>query len=186
MSASTLCPKLTPLCRYLDSLTARMDLVVLEQVLNENQISIEDVSNACVFDEQHYQRNKIGTSAWYDLLVICWRPGQASAIHDHTNSSCGFKILTGTATELVYERSEDSSDFVRPIRKRAYAAGDLCLAQDHDIHRISNDSASADLVTLHVYSPPLQMKFYELEPSLRAPDSVSANTELGRLLSGRR
>lgn len=185
MSASTLCPKLTPLCSYLDSLQARMDLNILEQVLLENQISIDDVTNACVFDEQRYQRNKIGTSAWYDLLVICWRPGQATAIHDHTDSSCGFKILTGTATEVVYEKAE-SSEFVRPVRKSAYAAGELCLAQDLDIHKISNDSATEDLVTLHIYSPPLHMKFYEVEPALRPPGSVSANTELGRILSGRR
>ena len=186
MPASTLCPKLAPLCRYLDSLTARMDLSILEQVLNENQIGIDDVTDACVYDEQRYQRNKIGTSPWYDLLVICWRPGQATAIHDHTSSSCGFKVLTGTATELVYEKTDDAGDFVRPVRKGAYATGQLCLAQDHDIHRISNDSASENLVTLHIYSPPLQMKFYEMEPSLQAPGALSGNTELGRLLSGRR
>ncbi|MBN8549433.1 MAG: cysteine dioxygenase family protein [Deltaproteobacteria bacterium] len=189
MPAPSECPRLKPICSYLDSLTGRMDMVVLEQVLRENPITIDDVEKACAFNEERYQRNKVAFSDWYDLLVICWRPGQGTAIHDHTESSCGFKILKGTASEIVYERSSDAdpdSLLVRPVRKRAYAAGEICLAQDQDIHRIINESSSNDLVTLHIYSPPLHMKFYEVDPSLNAPGSVSTNTELGRLLSGRR
>lgn len=181
-------PKLAPLLRYLNSLSQKMELPLLEQALLESDLSIDDVQDACIFGDKNYHRNKIACSDWYDLLVICWKPGQASAIHDHTASSCGFKILTGVATEQVYERTgnrDDEGEFVRGVSQRSYACGEICLAQDQDIHRISNESASEKLVTLHVYSPPLHMSFYKLDPSL-GPVLEPQITPLGRSLAGGR
>ena len=181
-------PKLKPLLGYLESLRGRMDLPLLHQALLESDVQLEDVTSACTFAEKHYQRNKIATSDWFDLLVICWKPGQASLIHDHTDSSCGFKILTGTATEVVYERtsgSGDLGDYVRPVSKRCYAPGEICLAHDNDIHRISIDAARENLVTLHVYSPPLRMSYYNLDPALNLPPDQN-DLELGKLLAGSR
>jgi len=168
MDCGSLFPKLKPLAAYLDSLTARMDLEVIERLLAESAVTVTDVKDACNFCDTNYQRNKIGTSGWYDLLVICWRPGQATAIHDHMGSSCGFKILAGSSTEVAYEcasKKPGPNDCVHPVRQRIYKTGELCLAQDNDIHRISNDSPIEDLVTLHIYSPPLKMHCYECDPA---------------------
>ncbi len=181
-------PKLKPLLRYLESLKCRMELPLLHQSLLESDIRLDDVTKACTFAEKHYQRNKIATSDWFDLLVICWKPGQASLIHDHKDSSCGFKILTGTATEVVYERTSgrgELGEHVRPVTKRSYAPSEICLAHDNDIHRISNESVSDNLVTLHVYSPPLQMSYYSLDPALNLPPDQN-DRELGKLLAGSR
>lgn len=47
---------------------------------------------------------------------------------------------------------------------RSLAAGETCASQDADIHQISNLQADeADLVPLHIYSPPLlAMNVYSL------------------------
>ncbi|MBK8271190.1 MAG: hypothetical protein IPK83_23895 [Planctomycetes bacterium] len=43
-------------------------------------------------------------------------------------------------------------------RPRELREGQVCGSQDADIHQISNlQPGSADLVTLHVYSPPLMV-----------------------------
>ena len=48
----------------------------------------------CVnFHERSYQRNRIYRTPGYELLVLCWRSGQRSPIHDHGRSSCGVLIL---------------------------------------------------------------------------------------------
>lgn len=188
MSCAEKYPKLTPLLRYLESLSAKMELPLLKQALVESDVTIDDVRSACVFGDKHYQRNKVACSDWFDLLVICWKPGQASLIHDHSGSSCGFKILSGTSTETIYQRSgggNEVGDFVRPVSRRTYSVGELCLAQDQDIHRISNESATEELVTLHIYSPPLQMSYYALDPALNLPPDAN-DIELGKLLAGGR
>ena len=43
-----------------------------------------------------------------------------------------------------------------PERTRKLPEGFICATQDQDIHQISNlQPGNADLVTLHIYSPPL-------------------------------
>ena len=47
---------------------------------------------------------------------------------------------------------------------RQLAAGDSCASQDADVHQMSNlQPEGTDLVTLHIYSPPLfRMNMYSL------------------------
>ena len=50
-------------------------------------------------------------------------------------------------------------------RSHDLMAGDVCASADDDIHQVSNlQAGSADLVTLHIYSPPLlRMEVFSLE-----------------------
>ena len=41
-----------------------------------------------------------------------------------------------------------------PSHDRKYAPGEVCAAEEPDIHRISNDE-DVNLINLHVYTPPL-------------------------------
>jgi hypothetical protein len=76
------------------------------------------------------------------------------------------RVLRGEATETVFEMTEEGHVF--PVRTRKLAEGFLCATQDLDIHQISNLQAqSVDLVTLHIYSPPLLvMGQYSLTDSM--------------------
>ena len=60
-------------------------------------------------------------------------------------------------------------NFVTPVDAVQYQEGEVCLAEDAAIHRISNESLSDDLVTLHVYSPPLHMNLYCLDATETQP-----------------
>ena len=162
--------KLAQLCAYLDRLQGRDNLSKLETLLHDAVYSFENFEELAAFSDEHYVRNKVRFNTWYDMWVICWKPGQYNPIHDHTDSSCAFKILKGTATEIIYQktgRHDDLGEYVRQIEKRSFATYELCLAQDDTIHRIVNESQTEDLVTLHIYSPPLAMKFYEEEGETR-------------------
>ena len=90
-----------------------------------------------------------------------------SPIHDHAGSTCGLRILRGTATETVFERSP--SGLIKPACSKDYRQGDVSVSADNYIHQVSNLQAQGeDLVTLHVYSPPLlRMATYSLtEPTI--------------------
>jgi cysteine dioxygenase len=68
-----------------------------------------------------------------------------------------------------------------PVRTHKPPEGFICATQDQDIHQISNlQSGNADLVTLHIYSPPLLvMGQYSLtDPTVHEfKDEVHAFTE---------
>jgi len=152
--------KLEPLVEYLDSLTERADLEVLEDLLANTTVTREDLQPVCKFKCECYQRNRIKATEWYELVALCWKAGQRSQIHDHASSSCAFRVIEGTVTERRFEKNEDGT--VRQVAVNALPAGALCAAEDEAIHEVCNDDAANDLVTLHIYSPPLKMQTYKL------------------------
>ncbi len=68
------------------------------------------------------------------------------------------------ATETSYQLLDDGH--VRPVRETRYHPGEVCVSVDRDIHVIRNLQAGRDLITLHLYTPPLSMNFYEPAPGL--------------------
>lgn len=162
-------PKLANLHQYLEGLTDRADLDKLSGLLASLNVTAEELASDCVFSETTYKRNILASSDWYDLILMCWRSGQATRIHDHTNSSCAFRILKGIASETCFKRAPGArghQGFVTAVgMPKFYKCGQICAAQDGDIHRITNDQSGEDLITLHIYSPPLNMAFYEVDIS---------------------
>ncbi len=145
---------LAPLCAYLDSLTERATIADLQTQLRSRAVAVNDVAEFAHFSEDRYLRNLIHEGEHYHLLVLCWRSGQRSPIHDHAGSTCGLRILRGTATETVFERSP--SGLSKPVCSKDYCESDVSVSSDDFIHQVSNLQAEGqDLVTLHVYSPPL-------------------------------
>ena len=131
--------------------------VSLEQLtafLADLEIGIEDVRPYLHFDNSRYQRNLMRSGPAYHALLLCWRNGQRSVIHDHRDSCCAVRIIQGVATETLFERSANGLMFATSSRE--LAPGSVCGGQDMDTHQISNlQGGGEDLVTLHVYSPPL-------------------------------
>jgi len=112
------------------------------------------------FDETTYCRNRLYRSEFVDLLLLCWRPGQRTPLHDHAGSRCGVKLLQGEATEIFFSKAGNGT--LIPAGSKTLSAGSITVSRDSDIHMLANLSASKDdLVTLHCYSPPLeQMQVY--------------------------
>lgn len=146
-------PKLADLIGYLNGLTGRADLRVLADMLARLRITREDIQAACRFGTSSYKRNTVAESPHFELLILCWRSGHCTPIHDHQGSSCAFRVLEGTATEIRFR--ETPSGLVCPIQSTPMEAGYVCSAEDNDIHQVANmQPPGQDVVTLHIYSPP--------------------------------
>jgi cysteine dioxygenase len=118
-------------------------------------VTIDDVREFVEFGDSAYRRNLVTMGPWYEILVICWRSGQRSPIHNHAASTCGLKVLQGVCSETVFERSPCKQVVARDTRE--LTAGHVCASQDDDTHQVSNlQSPGQNLVTLHIYSPPLR------------------------------
>ena len=145
--------KLQELLGSLDFYAHRVPLTELTRRLEDLSITLEDVADCAVFGEDHYRRNLIRAGPAYHALVLCWRAGQRSPIHDHRGSSCAVRVLKGVATETQFEKTHEG--LIYPTFSRKLPAGTVCASQDNDIHQMSNLQSGLDLVTLHIYSPPL-------------------------------
>ena len=140
---------------YLEGLTDRASIESLRTQLARMDVSMDDLREYAIFDEGEYRRNLVVSGEWFEILVICWRSGQRSPIHDHAHSTCGVRVLEGVATETIFDHSPCGQVLARSSSD--LAAGGVCASQDTDTHQISNlQPAGQDLVTLHIYSPPLR------------------------------
>ncbi len=167
MKSKVLSAPLASLTDYLNRLSARAPAEELKERLSDLDVCAEDLHSYVRFSEDRYLRNLICEGPFYHLLVLCWRSGQRSPIHNHAGSTCGFRIIEGIATETLF--APTPSRLMKPVSSTDYPEGLVNASQDAFVHQISNlQRPNEDLVTLHVYSPPLlRMDTYSLtEPTI--------------------
>jgi cysteine dioxygenase len=128
----------------------------------------DDVTEWTSFSEVGYQRVLIHRTLQVEVLLLCWRSGQRSAIHDHAGSACGIRVIAGTATETIYAASPCGRLY--PVRSRCLDTGAVCVNHDADIHQMANLAPRGeDLITLHIYSPPLgATRIYSISETILA------------------
>ena len=148
----------------LDAYREPIPLAVLCVTLQRLAVAIGELVPFACFDEHCYRRTRLHLGPAYEALLLCWRAGQRSPIHDHVGSRCAFRVMEGVDAESVFERSD--AGLIYPTITTEHQQGSICAAEDDDIHQVSNLQPGEDLVTLHVYSPPLHiMNTYSLTDS---------------------
>ena len=170
MTAAT--ATLSDLIAYLDGLSGRAPLDELIEVLTRTEVDRAALVQHVRFSAQGYTRNLVSAGPWYHLLVLCWKNGQRSPIHDHNGSSCAVRVLRGVATETEFQVAPSGD--VYAIGSRDFLTDSVCGCADADLHQVSNlQAGDADLVTLHVYSPPLiRMGTYSLTDRSRGSEPM--------------
>lgn len=177
---------LTQFFDRLDRFERRISLHELKELLGELDVSVDEVSRYLCFKDTGYQRNLLHEGSAYEALILCWKAGQRSAIHDHRGSSCGILVIRGTATETTFVRN--AQDWIVPDGSFERRQGGVCGSNDMDTHQVSNLQAGGeDLITMHVYSPPLrEVSNYSLTdntvtsvvaPVNRTPDALASHVE---------
>ena len=118
------------------------------------------------FNTNTYARNRIFCNEWVDILLLCWRSGQRTPLHDHAGSRCGVYVLKGEGSEVHFKKS--GIGLLVPEQTEILKAKEISVSYDSEIHMLGNFSSSKeDLVTLHCYSPPLSgMNIYDQSQTL--------------------
>jgi len=162
MAVAPVVEKLIPLIEYLDGLDERAPSEGLRESLASLDITVDDLREYVRFSDERYLRNLVHEGAWYHVLAICWHSGQRSPIHNHAGSTCGLRVLEGVATETIFTATPSGQ--IKAVCSSDMRTGSVTASQDADIHQVSNlEAPGKDLVTLHVYSPPLlRMDTYSL------------------------
>jgi cysteine dioxygenase len=142
---------------------ARMQLI-LERLV----IPAAEIQSHTRFSDLRYARNLVHKTDRFEIMVMCWHPGQRSAIHDHAGSLGGLKILHGALTESLFEKAPNG--MIKSLSSSDYSAGEARVEETSLIHQISNlQAANSQAISIHIYAPPLvRMNVYSLEdPSVR-------------------
>lgn len=157
VSAAKLLPAdLQALFAELDQFQNPIPAEVLEEKIAKLTFKLADIKDFVQFDDHNYCRNLLHEGPQYHALLLCWKSGQRSPIHDHHESACGIRIIHGSALETVFQQTPGG--YLYPTISQELGVGFVCANCDLDIHQLSNlQTEGQPLITLHIYSPPLQM-----------------------------
>lgn len=122
------------------------------------RLSDELVGNRIAFASDGYARNLVCRTPFFELLVLCWRPGQESTIHDHAGSLNAIRVRSGELTSRLFLLAEGAAPGPAPVEltaeNRLGPDAEVIGVDRGGIHQLANTSGE-DLITVHIYAPAL-------------------------------
>ena len=133
------------------------------------RLSSDLVQSSMLFSAEAYARNLVCRTPYFELLVLCWRPGQETTIHDHAGALNAIRVHSGELTSRVFSFAPGAGPGTGPVEQvaeeRVKPGGSLVGVDRNGIHQLANTSGE-DLVTVHVYAPALtELTVYSTDSS---------------------
>jgi len=137
----------------------------LYALVERTRITPNELQPYLGFKAGNYCRHRVMRNEFVEMLVLCWKPGQRTPIHDHNGSHGAVFVHEGILWETTFDYDTDAGLAYKAHRE--LRDGGLTGSELPDIHQIGNpDVSGQDLITIHIYAPPLGvLKTYKLGSS---------------------
>lgn len=124
------------------------------RLLERVDIAPVEFEPLCQWDPKRYTRNCLDRTEDYELLLICYEPGQRTSIHDFATEEAWVHPVMGTVVEERFEPGT-GGHLRRVGSSRLDRDSFSYLHNGRSIHRYTNDSGDR-AVTLNLYARPLR------------------------------
>ncbi len=129
-------------------------------ILRRVDIPASEFEDLCRWNEKHYTRTCLARTEDFELLLICYEPGQRTSIHDYDTEEAWVHPVVGSVIEerfMINGRGD-----LKLVQRSDLDRGCFShLAHGHSIHRYTNASGDR-AATLNLYAKPLlKWKVYE-------------------------
>lgn len=124
------------------------------EILRTLEVPVAELEPHATWHPKHYTRNILAQRPGYELLLICFGPGQRTSIHDYDSAHAYVRPVLG---EVVEERFRlDASGRPELVRTTSLHSGIIShLGGGDSIHRFEN-VGDGRAMTLNLYAPPLR------------------------------
>jgi len=146
-------------------------------VIENIHLQLADLDVFHHFGISCYGRNLVFSCDEFEIILMCWKPGQHSVAHDHNGSLCVMKCLAGELDEQRFQQRDHS---IYPIGKYTLAQGRTAsITDEQGLHSVGNYSEQ-DACSLHFYFPPIHnTNIYALENGATKKVTSSFTSEYG-------
>lgn len=130
------------------------------QFLGENPVEVDSITRYFHWSEQCYTRNLIYKDARFEMMAICWEPGQLSRIHNHSEQRCWMTVPVGKlrGQNFAVEEIDEARGHCKLIETDIFDLSDCLAAKvelEEPIHQVLNlEEFDQRAVSLHIYSKP--------------------------------
>ena len=112
-----------------------------------------DVLPYATFSPTSHTRNCLELNERFELILLCWEPGQITAIHDHGGEECWVYFMDSLFEEIIYERSQPK---LRQTQSKTASNGSVSYMSDFlGVHSLKN-AGNRRGFSLHLYAKPIR------------------------------
>jgi len=123
-------------------------------IIRSTKLSKEDLEDYSSWSEDSYTRNCIVENEKFELILLCWEPGQITPIHNHGGEECWVNIVEGDFEEIIYKESEAGG--LEHVKLTHAKSGDVTYMIDFmGCHSLQNLSDTRSM-SLHCYAKPIK------------------------------
>src|SRR5262245_12804186 len=83
--------------------------------LSANPVEIDSFQKYLFWNSGFYTRNLVYKDARFEMMTVCWEPGQASRIHNHCDQRCWMTVPVGRlrGQNFAVEAINESTGFCK-------------------------------------------------------------------------
>lgn len=121
------------------------------RLLRRAEVRAEDLAPWADFDhpvQDSYGRKLVYKEAGFEIMVMSWRPGDFSAIHDHGFTQWGAVQVFGPAEHATF-REED--EMLYTLARWRMEPGEIVGVSHKLVHQMGNPTRNTFFLSLHVY-----------------------------------
>lgn len=130
-------------------------------LLEGSCLSKKEIQDYILFNPDKYTRHLIYKDSSFELLLMCWSPGQKAPVHGHEGEKCFMRVEEGSLQFTNY--SLESTKPLTLIMKDSTKGDPGFLDGPADLHSVEN-IFPYNAVTFHVYAKPYgECDVYDIE-----------------------
>ena len=162
------------------------ETAAIRELLAAQPVEPETLAQYLTWDRQHYTRNLIDKTPQYELIAICWEPGQSSSVHNHQDQNCWMAVPIGRLQvqnyRVLHQDLRAGTCELAPTDTLQLDALHPCAVDPNaPVHNVENPREwNERAVSLHVYSFPFNTcVVYSPEKKTCGLIELHYNTEYG-------
>jgi len=124
-----------------------------ESVAQYLSLTKTDVLPYATFSPSSHTRNCLELNERFELILLCWEPGQMTGIHDHGGEECWVYFMDSLFEEIIYQRSQSK---LKQTQSKTATNGSVSYMSDFlGVHSLKN-AGNRRGFSLHLYAKPIR------------------------------
>jgi len=124
-----------------------------KKIISSMDIPKEEFLPYAFWKDEGYARNCIKRTKDYELLLLCWNPGDKTPVHGHDGQDCWVYLVDGEMEEIRY-RADEEDNLTKTHVEKLTGHRLTYMRDEMGYHMIKNNSENR-AITLHIYALPI-------------------------------
>ncbi|HMO82212.1 MAG TPA: cysteine dioxygenase family protein [Pyrinomonadaceae bacterium] len=129
-------------------------------LLMANPVDVGTIERFFFWSDKFYTRNLIYKDDRFEMMAICWEPGQVSRVHNHADQMCWMTVPVGKlkGQNFAVAEMDETRGYCKLVETDTFDLADCLAAKvelEEPIHQILNLAEfGGRAASLHIYSKP--------------------------------